>query len=267
MTVLFGNLPFDRFILKHWDTTSPRSREEQKRLLLIRWIGLGDRGRKQYFHASPKADEVSPGVPQDLLTPAQRAADGDPSRKLWIRTWFGKKDDAESQVAAEEEYRRLFFHVLQQGEENESYGLSVVDEEFIYDYRDFDAPDTEIRDGNVLATPWSTPTWLINALMRCPDQLSGTGGLGVNVPGDDKDDEDQQLLIAIADRKACVDGWVLLVGINHKGQILPVRVRDKATEVDLVVTEWDEGASLAKLYRDGNSQGGELYLHDGDGWE
>ncbi|KAL3483249.1 hypothetical protein BJX62DRAFT_231121 [Aspergillus germanicus] len=244
MMVLFGNLPFDRFILKHWDTTSPLSREEQKRLLFIRWIGLGDRGRKQYFHASPKADEVFPGVSQDLLSPAQRAADGDPSRKLWFRTRFGQKDDAESQVAGEEEYRRLFFYVLQQGEENES-GLSIVVEEFIYEYRDFDAPDTEIRDRNVL----------IDALMRCPDQLSGTGGLGVNVPGDDKDDEDQHLLIAIADRKACVDEWVLRVGINHKGQILPVRVRDKATEVDLVVTEWDEGASLVKLYPGGNSQG------------
>ncbi|KAL2810591.1 hypothetical protein BJX63DRAFT_401657 [Aspergillus granulosus] len=103
--------------------------------------------------------------------------------------------------------------------------------------------------------------------MRYPDQLSRAGGLGVDMEGDDEEDEDQQMLIVIADRKTCIEGWVLVVAIYHKGQILPVRVREKAREADLLIHEWNNGASLAELSPDGNNQGEELYLNNGNEWE
>jgi hypothetical protein len=74
-------------------------------------------------------------------------------------------------------------------------------------------------------------------------------------------------LVLIADRKACEEGWVLLVCINHKGQILPVSLRERATEVDFVVSECEDGGSLGEMYPDGMNSGEEVYVHEGSGWD
>jgi len=31
----------------------------------------------------------------------------------------------------------------------------------------------------------------------------------------------QSLMVVVADRKACEEGWLLLLAVNHKGRVLP----------------------------------------------
>ncbi|KAL3476525.1 hypothetical protein BJX99DRAFT_258457 [Aspergillus californicus] len=248
----------------HWDPASPLSKEEQKRSLLISWICQGERGRKQYFFVPRNHAEIPAYIPRDLLTPAQHEVDGGLTNTLWIRTWFGAKDNADSQAAADQSYEKLHFYTLRQCED-ESYDIWLVDKSFIYECRDIDTPD--IQDGNVLARPWSTPPWLLDAFMRCPSQLCGRSSLGEDLESDEADGK-QRLLVAVADRKVCEEGWVLLVAINHKGRILPLRVRDKAREVDLVINEWNNDyAPLTEMGPHVGEEGEELYLNNGDGWE
>ncbi|KAL3481290.1 hypothetical protein BJX99DRAFT_253592 [Aspergillus californicus] len=165
--VRFGDLPFDNFVVEHWDPFSDLPKDDQKWSLVERWIKIGERGRKQYFERVYYDHEIPAHIPRGLLTPRERAADGQYSKTLWLRTWFGERDNTESQRAADDVYN----------------GLSSFD-------------DLE-RNGV---------------------------------------DGDQRLLIRIADQKACQEGWVLLLGVKHKGQILPHRVRERATFVDLIGT-------------------------------
>lgn len=57
-------------------------------------------------------------------------------------------------------------------------------------------------------------------------------------------DKRQSLLILIADQKACEYGWVLHLAINHKGQILPFRMRDQALVCTTNVGAWLGGQTL-----------------------
>ncbi|KAL4860889.1 hypothetical protein BDV12DRAFT_204585 [Aspergillus spectabilis] len=246
----FGSLPFDHFVLENWDATSAASKEDQKRSLVKSWISLGERGRRNYFREELDDGEIPAHIPQDLCTVAQRSADGQLTRTIWIRTWFGMPGDEESPAAADVAYKNLCFYALQQGDENQDPPFAIR-KEFMYDYQRSDTPD--LSDGVVLGTAWSTPSYVVEALMHCPNQLSG-------LPDNDNDDleryvnelkdTDQQLLFCIADRKACEEGWVLFLGINHKGQVLPFRVRQKATFIEqdiLALWEGDDGVPLAQM--------------------
>ncbi|KAL2802731.1 hypothetical protein BJX63DRAFT_414062 [Aspergillus granulosus] len=262
--VRFMDLPFDNFVIEHWDPASALSKHEQKWSLVERWIKLGDRGRKQYFEPRLCEHEIPAHVPRDLLTPRERAADGEYEKTFWIRTWFGEKNNAESQRAADDDYKQLYLFALQRCDEGNE-GPEFLDERFLFDHLDIDAAD--LRDGNMVARQWTTPEWLVDAFMRYPDQLSGLASFGVDLESDGVDG-DQRLLIGIADRKACQEGWVLLLGVNHKGQILPYRVRERASSVDLVVNDWNEDSiDLRQLFADPNQAGEELYMRAGSGWD
>ncbi|KAL3442721.1 hypothetical protein BJX65DRAFT_312490 [Aspergillus insuetus] len=107
-------------------------------------------------------------------------------------------------------------------------------------------------------------SWLLSAFMHCPDRLSRISSYGVD-PEYDQPDEDQQILVGVADRKACQDGYVLLIAVNHKGQILPYRVRKRAAFIFLLFNEWDEdGIELREIFAqvDHANEEEEFYLED-----
>ncbi|KAF1364348.1 hypothetical protein EJ07DRAFT_99323 [Lizonia empirigonia] len=129
-----------------------------------------------------------------------------------------------------------------------AYGVSA---------RDAD-DEVELMDG--------IPRFILSALVRCPDAMEGSSGHKT------EEDEDltfvQALLLVIADREACEDGWVLLAAMNHKGQVLPRRARCKAFEVGQNVASWKDGGEPLDIegrrgnvvdYRDANQSG--------DGWD
>jgi hypothetical protein len=203
------------------------------------------------------------------------------TRTIWIRTWFGVLgDNGESRAAADVAYENFCFYAFQQGDEEQGPPIAIQ-EEFMYDYdyhdhdQKCDKPDIDIRDGVVLGTAWSTPRYVVEALMHCPNQLSRYG-----LPGNDNGDlkryvngikdTDQILLFVIADRTACEEGWMLFLGINHKGQVLPFRVRQKAAliEEDIIgLWEGDDGVSLAQKDPSGLGRDEERYLSGRSGWD
>jgi hypothetical protein len=79
-------------------------------------------------------------------------------------------------------------------------------------------------------------------------------------------DRTQKALVLVADRKACEEGWVLALAVNHRGEILPVRVREQATKAAQIVVNWFEGGPLAEIVDD-EDKDVEFYLGEGNGWE
>ena len=112
------------------------------------------------------------------------------------------------------------------------------------------------------------PSFILNALIQCPDAMESRNGGRETTEDDDDLKWRQKSLIVVADREACEDGWVLLIALNHKGQVLHMRVRCKAYQVaeqvyffrdggdPLDVTEAEENVIH---YLDGNKSG--------DGWD
>lgn len=168
---------------------------------------------------------------------------------IWIRTWYGDDTggkgrldkDMVTRASADDAYACLWQKTLWPPEEQEfddtlsgpyvfdgnvaAYGVSAGDAD----------DEVELMD--------EIPSFILSALIRCPDAIDGS------TERDTEDEEDlmrsQALLIVVADREACEDGWVLLVAINHKGQVLHKRVRCKACDVHLTVAFWrDDGEPL-----------------------
>ncbi|CEL03735.1 hypothetical protein ASPCAL04881 [Aspergillus calidoustus] len=230
----FGELPFDHWILQY---------------------------ARGYVSTT---DEVPAGVHVDLLTPGERACDGHYSKSFWIRTWFGEKNNEASQRAADDGYKRLYFYALQNLDENaDGDEPLLLNKNFAFDHADVET--SELHEGNVVARPWSMPSWLVDAFCRYPDQLNSIRILGLDSQSE-RGDADQNLLVCTADRKACEEGWLLLLGVNHKGQILPARVRERAADADLIMSSWNQDSPMLAECVTGEP-GEEEFLHDGDGWE
>jgi len=110
------------------------------------------------------------------------------------------------------------------------------------------------------------PYFILSALMRCPDAMEDGGG---DYAADDEELAwSQPLLVVVADREACEDGWVLLTPVNDKGQVLHMRVKCKASLVGENVTFWNDGGEPLDIenkrenlmdYLDPNQSG--------DGWD
>jgi hypothetical protein len=74
---------------------------------------------------------------------------------LWVRTWFGEKDHPESRLAADLDYKKLCFYALK------SCNEKLESSEFLNEHFLFETPGvapSDILDGDVLATPGSTPS-------------------------------------------------------------------------------------------------------------
>lgn len=220
---------------------------------------------QEYLGRIPEVEDIPPHVPQDLLSGRDRAHDGQIENTLFIRTWYGD-GSTESQEKADRDYARLT------GVISEEYGEmdEMMDPVFIFDERgvfsSLQAPDGEFSDGNAVPRPGSLPSYVLAALTHCPDQIDGCRVEGLDeLPPAEEIEGCQELLVVIADRKACEDGWVLHLALDHKGHVLPFRLRDRADRVSTNLGNWRDGQRLtentldpeedAEVYMDGGSNG------------
>ncbi|KAF9695322.1 hypothetical protein EKO04_007091 [Ascochyta lentis] len=271
---IFGYMPFDHFLVEKWDQVSPLPQDEQERNLVKAWISLGTHGRSAYVQQCMQVGNISlPDYIPSNLSAFEKRTTVDPDEwsnaaAIWIRTWYGHDPAVQDTVAkqtvtragADEAYLRLWRKALWPPYAHDldarSFGPYVFDDDgAAYGLLARDADDEiELMD--------EIPSFILNALVRCPDAMEGSSG------HETEDDEDltfeQALLLVIADREACEDGWVLLAAINHKGQVLHRRVRCKAFEVGQNVASWKDGGEPLDIegqrenvmnYRDANQSG------------
>ncbi|KAJ5988308.1 hypothetical protein N7481_003518 [Penicillium waksmanii] len=123
-------------------------------------------------------------------------------------------------------------------------------------------------DGVACGTPWSVPSYMITALMRKPDTLDGLSKrdwpeeLYKRIP---EPDMLQCIMVVVADRKACEEGWVLFLAVNQKGEILPFRIRESADYAAQLIFNFMDGQCLDENTRD-PKEDIEYYMRGGDGW-
>ena len=84
-------------------------------------------------------------------------------------------------------------------------------------------------------------------------------------------DKDQMMLILIADKKACVEGNLLCIGINHRGQMLPGRIRCMARDASLMDFNWEDGQPLSENFQSDELEDEHHYSYNvtgegTDGW-
>lgn len=209
------------------------------------------------------------------MSDEHRAKDGQTARTLWIRTWFGQENDPISQNAANAGYNRLR-SILDENDID-----SFLDEDCFFDDEAEFGPGSitipegyengEFIDGVACGTPWSVPLYMITALMHKPDTLDGNSDRDWPKEWYQRDDlfdlnTMQCMMVLVADRKACEEGWVLFFVVNEKGEVLPFRVREKVDGAVQVIAcymngQWvNEGASYPE-------EDIEYYMDEGDGWD
>lgn len=188
---------------------------------------------------------------------------------MWIRTWFGGQDQA-GQNEADEVYRRL--------RERVSGLRDCLDDEFIFEdrnelARNLGTSGSEVNNGVAVGRPGSRPGYLIAAMMHCPELLDGISDDDWrHFSGDEREEEEmecarsQSAMVLVADRKACEEGWLLLLAINHKGQILPFRAREKASMAAQHVVNWMNGQPLSEM-ASSEDDDVESYVSVGNGWD
>lgn len=212
-------------------------------------------------------------IPKDLCAFEKRVS-VDPERwdsgawAIWIRTWYGNESVARTN--ADEAYLHLWQRAFHPMEHHGEYDEHIADP-FVFDddaaacgVASTDADDEVELMGEL-------PPFVLSALMRCPDALEGSSESGWSRRLARTDEElnlQQVLLVLVADREACEEGWVLLIALNHRGQVLHMRQRCKAYGTSLNVAFWrDKGEPLdvggegenVVYYRDAN--------RSGDGWD
>ncbi|OQE36021.1 hypothetical protein PENCOP_c012G03917 [Penicillium coprophilum] len=272
--VPFGHLPFDFYVMEKWDPNSPLTKTQQFRALVESWIRLGKTARVKYPEGTNlPPEEISAHVPQDLESEEDRVVDGQTIRLLWIRTWYGRKDDQASQDAADAGYKHLRIVVFGDGELNDV--CPDIEKKCIFENKEEFGPSSitmpdrdtnpDFVDGIARGTPGSVPSYMITALMHRPDMLDGLSRRDWY----DKPDElenFQSIMVLVADRKACEEGWVLFLAPNHRGEILPFRIRDRAAWVYQQIVDFTEGVHLAENTVDPD-QDMEFYMRENpDGW-
>jgi hypothetical protein len=130
-----------------------------------------------------------------------------------------------------------------------------------------------VIEGIATGSPGSVPDYLLAALMHCPELFEGmSDGDWRHFEREERaeelaeNDRTQKALVLVADRKACEEGWVLALAVNDRGEILPVRVRERATEAAQIAVNWFEGEPLSEIVDD-EAEDVEFYLGKGYGWE
>lgn len=226
---------------------------------------------QQYLGTIPLPEEIPNNVPQNILSPKERAHNGQIECTLFIRTWYGDPGDPASQVKADADYAHLVEVI------SSVYGEMrfMIDEFFIFDKEEeFSSSIHSTQGGNVefsngiaIPRPGCIPSYVLAALMHCPDQIDGIRIENLNaLPPVEEVDSWQMLLVLVADRKACEEGWVLHLAINHKGQVLPFRIRDGADWVSVSYGNWSDGQQLAEnTLSPGEDM--EMYMDRGGGWD
>jgi hypothetical protein len=210
------------------------------------------------------------------LSVFEKRKETDPERwgvtgAIWIRTWYGNEalpdhtsvEETVTRASADEAYLRLCRKALWPPQVNyefdgKMFGPNVFDnDDAAYGVATRDADvEVELMD--------NIPPFILNALIRCPDAMeSGNGGRETIEDNDDLKWR-QKLLIVVADREAREDAWVLLIALNHKGQVLHMRVRCKSYQVAEQVYFFRDGGDLLDVteaeenvihYLEGNKSG------------
>ncbi|KAJ5169923.1 uncharacterized protein N7500_002706 [Penicillium coprophilum] len=274
--VPFGHLPFDFHIMEKWDPNSPLTKTQQFRALVESWTRLGKPARNKYPDGDDLLpEEIPPHVPQDLLSDEDRAVSGQTTRLLWIRTWYGQRDDQASQDTADADYNRLHMVVFGDGVLEDA----CLGQECIFDNKEEFGPgsitmpdgdtNSDFVDGIACGTPGSVPSYMITALMHRPDMLDGLSRRDWPAAWYEEPDvleKFQSIMVIVADRKACEEGWVLLLAPNHRGEILPFRIRERAAWVYQQILNFMEGQNLEENTTDPD-QDVEFYMRENpDGW-
>ncbi|KAJ5397046.1 hypothetical protein N7509_005159 [Penicillium cosmopolitanum] len=204
------------------------------------------------------------------MSDEERARDGQTLPILWIRTSFGRKDDPASRSAADAGYRRIRSITAEDNLDN------ILDQECFYDNEKYSSnnpvPDEdespEFIDGFACGTPGPVPSYMITTLMNKPDTLDGLSDR--NWPTESymippEPDMFQSLMVVVADRKSCEEGWMLLLAVNHKGEVLPFRIRERASWTTQLLLNFMDGQHLDENTRNPEHDI-EYYLREGDGW-
>lgn len=166
-----------------------------------------------------------------------------PESVFWIRTWFGHKDDKVSQDAADTAYQRLRLVALQDNDLcPEVDYFSVFEDKDELSPRGWNPVDAGAHfvDGAARATPWSVPSSLVTAMTHCPDYLHVWGmRRSPQISAAEEEEMDRnpcgkELLVLVADRVACEQGW---------GQVLPFRMRGREEDVMYCEGHWADGFS------------------------
>lgn len=210
-------------------------------------------------------------MPQDLHTPIQRYFQSNDYNTYWIRTWYGNNQISEAD--ANTQYTRLAEKIFHDDQLSEQMGQQVVFD----DIAEFKADGDELQ-------PFQVPGFIFKALVCYPDGVNRSGSYNYNDAGrrlydnvNNREGEevedipeverDQVILVFVADQRACLEGKVLCIGLNQKGQMLPGRLRNAASEVAYMPGNWDDGQALAENFSD-DLVDEEIDLRpDLDGWD
>lgn len=220
---------------------------------------------------------------------------------LWIRTWFGNEltdaspdDPATTRTVADIAYQKLWrrvfsedgMHVRYRDFLHLSFGLSANANVFQRgENAEIDRAialletnvNTAVRQHSAsedVVSVDQVPSFLLPILMDCPDLIDGMSDddwRKHDVETKAKEEayglaRDQRLLLMITDRKACEQGWVYLVAVNHKGEALPTRARVHAAKAQYYAVEWyNEGVPLSDM----DLEGSEIVIYEqkGSGWD
>ena len=194
---------------------------------------------------------------------------------IWIRTWYGNEASLDNvsdkeivtRASADEAYTRLWRKASCPPQDHyefdaDLFGSNVFKDDataYVVTARDAD-DEVELMSG--------IPSFILNALIQCPDAMEPNSGSRDTAEDDDDLRSRQALLVVVADREACEDGWVLLIALNHKGQVLHMRARCKAYQVSEQVYSFRDGGEPLDI-----TEGEENVIHyldgnkSGDGWD
>lgn len=227
----------------------------------------------------PMPENISPDIPRNLLSEDDRAIASMLTTTLWIRTWFGSTADtdptSEQAQEADAAYSRLRKIVLQDGRDN--YLIGSIAPEFVFEDRGELSPQThegspDITCGVATGRPGSVPGYLVAAMMHCPELLEGLSDgdwrhfdMEEQAKEVAESDQLQVALVLVADRTACEEGWVLALAINHRGQILPLRVRTRAKQAAQLAFDWEDEQPLSEIAN--GQEDIEYYSGQGNGWD
>ncbi|RVD89515.1 uncharacterized protein DFL_000519 [Arthrobotrys flagrans] len=201
--------------------------EKRYRKLALDYIRLGHKGRQPYIIRASQ----SPRWINEIV-PARRCAKEEgihiiprvsvtlyPNRERWccqnagnfgsetlfFRTWFGDQDYPPEQSG------KLYEELISGWKDAWQVEDFVIDQQYCFT----DSSYADVPTACMRSEAHTLEEWL---LTRLPDQLDWMDWEEQYTEAEQY--EEESLCLAIADREAIVNGWLLLSAINHKGSVI-----------------------------------------------